>query len=67
MTKEQAGLKVLDDSDAITVEELRALKEISRYYSSGKFIVSVLIGVGACAVALVHSWDFIVRILAKGH
>ena len=52
-------LKIIDESKGLTTEELRALKEISRYYSTGKIVVGIIVSLGAIAVSAVQIWDFV--------
>jgi len=58
-------IKVIDDTDGVTREELANLKKIAHYYGAGKIALSVIIGLGAAAIAAVHLYDFIHAVLTK--
>jgi hypothetical protein len=55
-------LHVLDTHGNLTDEDVKSLKEMASYWSAGKMLIAVIIGLGFLAVGMVHIWDFLARL-----
>ena len=46
--------RATDTDEILTLEDLRAVKEISKYWAAGKIVVAVLVALGAGAIGLLQ-------------
>lgn len=59
MTDKQDKINLVDDENALTIDELRTLKNIVRWWSAGKlsaFVITAIVSIGFTVAPI---WQFI--------
>lgn len=62
---EPETLQVIDDSENLTRDDVKNLKQIARYWEAGRLILIVIMALGAFGVGAVQVVDTVVKYIHR--